>query len=317
MELAVGLSVGLGLPVLLLLVGLYYYRQHKLRRNKVMQEQIVVEQAEKKTAIKQQLKTEQEKNVLQKQLVELQDSMQSMMEVRTPWKGTPDNSTAVLARPRGSKIIATTAEVPAPMVRWYWQEDAHTIAKHNKFMVKQPGNWVEYAGSVAAELEQHFKDWNLTGGTPKLSTDLAERISTTGNEQKAENSHTGTKYTVNVQLMVQTNDQSCFSRKMLRDVMQRSESELIEGDDIASISTIELMEIEGDDTASISTTESMDDLSMELVGSAGDITPMDWSVENMLPLVRGQLIQVGIRRCRGWHRDARTSALPLLPCGPH
>ena len=45
-------------------------------------------------------------------------------------------------------------------------------------------------------------------GAGELKTDLAERISTTGTEQKASNSHTGTKFTISFAQMSQRNDNS-------------------------------------------------------------------------------------------------------------
>ena len=62
--------------------------------------------------------------------------------------------------------------------RWYWEEDKSSLHLHNKFMIKAPC-WVEYAGSVAAELEDAYQHWKdgpshrqLWGYTPQTRFDI-------------------------------------------------------------------------------------------------------------------------------------------------
>ena len=45
--------------------------------------------------------------------------------------------------------------------KWFWEEDAHNIAKHNPKDVD--GNFVAYAGSVAMELDERFDEWQKSG----------------------------------------------------------------------------------------------------------------------------------------------------------
>ena len=68
---------------------------------------------------------------------------------------------------------------------WWWQEDAEAIGKHNPSDVKQPGNWVRYAGSVCAELDDKWHAWVRAGKSASLQAvpiDLENRIGSTGTE---------------------------------------------------------------------------------------------------------------------------------------
>ena len=260
-DLALGLGLSFGFIALFLCIGLCFYRQKKNRKGRLRKQQIAHEQAAKKMAERQvgveqaatqkanrqigveqaaTQRAEQDKARIQKQLTALQDSMKAMMEVRTPWKGNPvdpGGTTSVsivtreLADARAGAVVATGGVLSAAYTRWYWQEDDHSVSKHNKFMIKQPGNWVEYAGSVSQELEQHYGKWQA-GADPGLCTDLTDRISSTGTEKKIHNAHSGTKYTVNVELMVQKNDMTGFARNMLREeanAVEDSESGYMQG----------------------------------------------------------------------------------------
>ena len=260
-DLALGLGLSFGFIALFLCIGLCFYRQKKNRKGRLRKQQIAHEQAAKKMAERQvgveqaatqkanrqigveqaaTQRAEQDKARIQKQLTALQDSMKAMMEVRTPWKGNPvdpggTTSVSIVTRElvdaRAGAVVATGGVLSAAYTRWYWQEDDHSVSKHNKFMIKQPGNWVEYAGSVTQELEQHYGKWQA-GADPGLCTDLTDRISSTGTEKKIHNAHSGTKYTVNVELMVQKNDMTGFARNMLREevkAVEDSESGYMQG----------------------------------------------------------------------------------------
>ena len=99
--------------------------------------------------------------------------------------------------------------------KWYWQEDEANIAKHNPIDVKQPGNFVSYAGSVCAELDQKYSD-SRRGGELMVEVDLNDRIGSTGTEQKAHNQHTGVVFEIDFGAMLQRNKVSGFTRKILR-----------------------------------------------------------------------------------------------------
>ena len=292
-DLAIGLGLGFGIPILLLLGFMHFYRKKKIRRSREKKAQIAV-------AVK-------EKNALQKQLTDLQESMASTMEVKTPWAGigakadainAHRNSISIIPR-RESQIKVTVQEFYS---RWYWEEDEHNLHKHNKFMIKAPC-WVEYAGSVSAELEsqyQKFQKFNRAAEHAEHKTDLADRISTTGNEQKAHNAHTGTKYTVNFLTMSQRNDHSGFSRKMLRDELQRNVTKYRDAPTEEALDEAALDGI----CINVKTTNafSSDSVTSFLEADIADQMPLDFEVEHTLPLHIGQLIQVHKKRTDGyWH----------------
>ena len=68
---------------------------------------------------------------------------------------------------------------------WWWQEDSYSIGKHDPNDVKQPGNWVRYAGSVCAELDDKWHAYVSAGKPESLKAvpiDLENRIGSTGTE---------------------------------------------------------------------------------------------------------------------------------------
>ena len=107
--------------------------------------------------------------------------------------------------------------------RWYWQEDGGNIGKHNPSDVLQPGNFVAYAGSVCIELDSHWDrrvkavlmNARVTG-LDQVDVDLADRIGSTGTEQKAHNAHTGTVFQIDFTRMKQVNKKSGFARDVKR-----------------------------------------------------------------------------------------------------
>ena len=101
--------------------------------------------------------------------------------------------------------------------RWYWQEDAQLITKHNSRDVKQPGNWVSYASSVCRELDKKYHAWKNDGGKQVVTIDLCDRISSTGTEQKVHKNDTGVVFTIDLLSLKQRNTTSGFERKVLRE----------------------------------------------------------------------------------------------------
>ena len=73
--------------------------------------------------------------------------------------------------------------------RWYWQEDAGNLSKHNPADVKD--GYVAFAGSVCRELDEKFHKFTHEGGPQSVTLDLNDRIGSTGTEAKAHNAHTG------------------------------------------------------------------------------------------------------------------------------
>ena len=120
--------------------------------------------------------------------------------------------------------LPATEEAPAPApqasvarARWFWGEDEGNITKHNPADVKQPGNWVSYAGSVCAELDERYAQWKKGAGPAQVEIDLNDRIGSTGTEQKAHNQHTGVVFVIDMSAMTQTNKKSGFQRRVLRE----------------------------------------------------------------------------------------------------
>lgn len=281
-ELAMGLGLGFGVPIVLLLGFLHFYRKKKIKRSR-----------EKKALI---AKAVKEKDALRKELDELQESMQSMMEVKTPWAGIGPSAARLSAQRSKAKPALIKETVQEEYYRWYWEEDKGSLHLHNKFMVKAPC-WVEYAGSVAGELEDAYQRWKDGTGAGELKTDLAERISTTGTEQKASNSHTGTKFTINFAQMSQCNDKSGFKRSILRDVLTRSVThhrEAKPGEESYSDVSVDV------GAPPLVPEESI--VSTANDGEEQEEQPLDFELEDSLPLSTGQLIQVHKKRSDGyWH----------------
>ena len=101
------------------------------------------------------------------------------------WFGTPWNS------PLGTPGTTPKEASGPPMTqhRWYWQEDAGNLSKHNPADVKD--GYVAFAGSVCRELDEKFHKFTHQGGPQSVALDLNDRIGSTGTEAKAHNAHTG------------------------------------------------------------------------------------------------------------------------------
>jgi len=108
---------------------------------------------------------------------------------------------------------------------WWWQEDAHKISRHSAEDVRQPGNWVRYAGSVCAELDDKWHAYVVAGKPESLQVvgvDLEARIGSTGTESKVDNNHTGVFFNIDFEAMEQKNAKSGFARKIEREEFQPS-----------------------------------------------------------------------------------------------
>lgn len=77
-----------------------------------------------------------------------------------------------------------------------------------------------YAGSVQRELDERYDAWVKSGKAPAAASfdiDLADRIGSTGTEQKAHNSHTGVIFKIDLQSMKQYNKKTNFARAVKRE----------------------------------------------------------------------------------------------------
>ena len=104
---------------------------------------------------------------------------------------------------------------PEPMerARWFWKEDACNLSAHNPADVK--GEFVAYAGQVCAELDEKWHAYTK-GGAAVVQVDLHGRIGSTGNEEKAHNSHTGVVFEIDLKELQQKNATSGFTREIMR-----------------------------------------------------------------------------------------------------
>ena len=93
----------------------------------------------------------------------------------------------------GSPWTSPKEESGPPMTqhRWYWQEDAGNLSKHNPADVKD--GYVAFAGSVCRELDEKFHKFTHEGGPQSVLLDLNDRVGSTGTEAKAHNAHTGVR----------------------------------------------------------------------------------------------------------------------------
>ena len=95
---------------------------------------------------------------------------------------------------------------PPPRARWFWEEEAHLLAKHSPESRK--GNFIAYSGTVCAELDWKYNEWVLSGKSERLAkadVDLSGRISSTGTEHKVNNLGTGAVFTIDFANLKQIN----------------------------------------------------------------------------------------------------------------
>ena len=113
----------------------------------------------------------------------------------------------------------TMAGYPAPepmeRARWFWKEDACNLSAHNPADVK--GEFVAYAGQVCAELDEKWHAYTKLGGAAVVQVDLHGRIGSTGNEEKAHNSHTGVVFEIDLKDLQQKNATTGFAREIKRE----------------------------------------------------------------------------------------------------
>jgi poly [ADP-ribose] polymerase 10/14/15 len=164
---------------------------------------------------------------------------------------------------------------------WYWQEDDSRLSAHNQNEIFQPGNFVKYAGSVCAELEDAYMEWMDGRGPAKRNVDLQDRISSTGTESKAFAPDSGTVFEMDFNQMQQINRKSRFARTILR----REVAIPAAGDSSANPPRA---------TGGSKRTRSKD--------RAGDasLPPADLADEDFLVLHIGQLVQFSKKRPDGW-----------------
>merc|ERR1719506_3395809 len=99
---------------------------------------------------------------------------------------------------------------------WYWTEDDDRLAAHNAAEVFQPGNFVKYAGSVCAELEEKWTAYQDGSGPSRCGVNLTDRIASTGTEQKAFARESGVNFDIDFASMQQINRRTGYARQIMR-----------------------------------------------------------------------------------------------------
>jgi hypothetical protein len=120
-----------------------------------------------------------------------------------------------------SRFLAVTmaANESGFQAKWYWQEDDDRLLAHNRDSIF--GNcWVEYAASVAAQLE-FFHNEKGPSTTTIVDVDVSGRVTSAvqGNRGKAFHLESGTVYSVDLKRGVQINSKTKFERKVMRQMV--------------------------------------------------------------------------------------------------
>merc|ERR1719460_2252634 len=208
-----------------------------------------------------------------------------MYEVVTPWRP----SKGAIAQMAKLPVSASPGDSETGPLQgssrmratWYWHEDTSRLSSHNPNMIKAPA-WVQYAGSVATELEAAMTKFQHDPARFRYhNTDLTDRISTTGTEAKAHGEGTGCKYKIDFQRMLQVNMTSGYERPVLRE-MSVIEPTVIQLDSAKAPTLGKPARLNSDDSVHDDDTNLAD--------------------QPLLELMNGQLIQVQKRRSDGvWY----------------
>jgi len=101
---------------------------------------------------------------------------------------------------------------------WGWEEDQTFFGRHSPSEQMDGTSFVKYQDATSDRIENYYAQWEcgLIGDT--VNVDLA------GDIQKLRNGHTGLRYKINFQDMIQTNIQSCFTRAVRREEHFKSKS---------------------------------------------------------------------------------------------
>jgi poly [ADP-ribose] polymerase 10/14/15 len=155
---------------------------------------------------------------LEKEVKDLSESAVNMRCVKENYNPKFDPN-----QPNQPTVVKAAPKQPKQRAMWYWKEDAGRMAQHSPSLTMDPC-WVQYAGSVAIELEEGYNAYQSKEGPEELATDLADRISSTGSEQKAHGAASGTKFRINFRDMKQLNASSGYKRDILRHLVDVQDS---------------------------------------------------------------------------------------------
>lgn len=210
-------------------------------------------------------------------------------------RNSGDDADQQPARERSDSYVEAANPESASVVlqpytsKWYWEEDRPRLAKHNPHMVLTGTSFVEYSGAVCAELERAYQEFKAGNASAQHNTDLTERISTTGNEQKAFAADSGYKYIIDFQNLKQINARTRYQRNIRREEQQILLPE--------SVSITVPPSARPSESRRVSPGRSAGRSDM----SAGDVTlPREIANQDLLSIYKGQLIQVSKQRTDGW-----------------
>jgi poly [ADP-ribose] polymerase 10/14/15 len=177
----------------------------------------------------------------------------------------------------GAALMQDTPTQPqATRAMWYWAEDASRLGSHNQNLIYPP-HWVQYAGGVAAELEEKYALYKNGKGQRLHQTDLTDRISSTGTEAKSHGQDSGAKYTIDFEDMKQINSKSKYERAILRREVP-TEAPL---------------------APAVTVTSASAGMSFSASPSTNGI-PKELAKEVFLALKTGSIVQVSKQRSDGW-----------------
>eukprot|EP00971_Amphidinium_carterae_P158537 3143045-Amphidinium_carterae.1 len=93
--------------------------------------------------------------------------------------------------------------------RWAWREDESRYGSH-EVERRNGDNYVLYPEAVSQQLEAHYRLWKADGESSRLQF-LQMEIG-----DKRHHGHTGSKYDVNFQVMMQRNVSTLYCRRLVR-----------------------------------------------------------------------------------------------------
>mmetsp|Transcript_99421 Transcript_99421/g.157293 ORF Transcript_99421/g.157293 Transcript_99421/m.157293 type:complete len:419 (-) Transcript_99421:105-1361(-) len=160
------------------------------------------------------------------------------------------------------------------------------MAAHGSTLTMAPC-WVQYAGSVAVELEDAYQQFQSGTGPNEIGTDLADRISSTGTESKAHGTASGTKFRINFRDMKQINAASGYKRKVLRHM-------------ISTAPTPGVVPLGGGDIEKGIGKQSEPLTGTKTLMSKDIRVPDELRAETLLILCVGSIVQISKQRPDGW-----------------
>jgi len=259
------------------------YRRKKLAKSRMRKREISTH----KGTIQEE---RQQNQMLKAQLEEFQNSVLNIVvAVRAFDAGcTHGRENARVAQ--ASRVLHLDADEvklePRVSAVWYWKEDKGRLASHPADQIKPGTEWVKWDPATAAELEASYQAWAQGANQDTVQVDISR-----GGASKRHAAASGTTFNINVKDMTQTNITTQYQRPILRDEVptdgggeESSDQQPMLGGLFARPSPLQLTD-------------------QTQVSQSGDKVawPHDLDTsEDLLPMRKGQLIQVSRKRDDGW-----------------